>query len=206
MTGSLSSYLAYALARFETAQSVADRDEWGGLVVNAAGICLRLEMEEAHARRARGLVFAGTGRNDRALNDLRAALRELGAGDVMAPRLEAEIGHLLLVSEDHATAMPHLRRALAADATVAQVWSDLGLALIMAGDRSAADEALTRAIALDETLAAAWYNRGLMHLHADNLDQAEADLGHAATLAPDNPDVANLLQQVLLEKRRRQSP
>jgi len=206
VTGSLSSYLAYAFERFETAQSAADRNEWGGLVVNAAGICLRLEMEEAHARRARGLVFAGTERNDRALSDLRAALRELGAGDALAPRLEAEIGHLLLVSEDHATAVAHLRRALAADATAAQVWSDLGLALIMSGDRGGAEEALTRAIALDETLAAAWYNRGLMHLHAGDLVQAEADLGQAATLAPDNSDVADLLQQVVLEKRRHQSP
>lgn len=206
VTGSLSAYLAYAFERFETAQSAAGRAEWGGLVVNAAGICLRLQMEEAHARRLRGLVFAETGRHDRALRDLRAALRELGDGSQLAPGLEAEIGHLLLVSKDYATAMAHLRRALAADATAAQVWSDLGLALIMSGDRAGAADALTRAIELDETLAAAWYNRGLMHLHAGDLVQAEADLGQAAVLAPDNPEVAKLLQQVIQEKKRRQSP
>ena len=78
----------------------------------------------------------------------------------------------------------------------------LGLALIMAGDNKGADDALTRALGLDENLVAAWYNRGLMALHAGNLAQAEADLAQAASLAPDNGEVANLLQQVMRQKRR----
>jgi len=196
ITGSLSAYLAYAFERFEKAEMIGDREKWGGLVVNAAGICLRLAMEKPAARRVRGLVFARTDRPERALTDLTAALRESDQRDPHRAQLEAEIGHLLLVQERHAEAIGYLRRALVGHERNAQVWSDLGLALIMAGERESAAEALTQAIALDPELAAAWYNRGLMHLHAGNLIQAEADLGEAAKLAPGNMDVANLLQQV----------
>ncbi len=203
VTGSLSAYLAYAFERFEVAETAADRELWGGFVVNAAGICLRLEMEKPHVRRARGLVFARTGRHDRALADLRTAVREFGAKSKKTPQLEAEIGHLLLLQEDHQGAIGHLRRALAGEPNSAQALSDLGLALIMAGDRAGAEEALTRAISLAPTLTAAWYNRGLMHLHMGHLDQAETDLAEAARLAPDNMEVANLLQQVMQQKRAR---
>jgi len=202
VTGSLSSYLAYVFERFESAPDAAEKDRWGGLVVNAAGICLRLEMESPYVRRVRGLVFAGTGRTDRALVDLRDAVREFGKKSRYVAQLEAEIGHLLLLQEDHAGAIGHLRRALDANANSAQAWSDLGLALIMAGDNDGAADALTRALGLDENLVAAWYNRGLMALHAGNLEQAEADLAQAAHLAPDNGEVANLLQQVMRQKRR----
>lgn len=204
VTGSLSSYLAFAFARFEDAE--VDKQMWGGLVVNAVGTCLRLDLETPYARRARGLVYAWSGRDERALNDLLVAKREFGALGVQPAGLEAEIGHLLLRQEKHVEALAYLERALAADSSAAQTWSDLGLVLIMEDDRAAASEALTRAIGLDPTLAAAWYNRGLMHLHAGEIEQAEADLVQAAQLAPDNSDVANLLQQVVLEKRRRQTP
>ncbi len=201
VTGSLSSYLAYAYEQFELAADPDQKQMWGGLVVNAAGICLRLGMEKAHVRRVRGLVFARTGESERALTDLRAALREFGAGSTESPRLEAEIGHLLLLQKDYAAAIGPLERSLARNPNSALASSDLGLALIMAGDRDAANKALTRALALDPNLAAAWYNRGLMHLHAGNLDQAEADLAAAARLAPGNVDVTNLLQQVMQKKR-----
>lgn len=206
VTGSLSSYLAFAFARFDHAADSADKEMWAGLVVNAAGTCLRLGLETPDVRRVRGLVYAWTGRNDRALNDLLVARREFSALGVQRADLEAEIGHLMLLKENHVEAVAYLRRALAAEPDAARVWSDLGLALIMADDRAAAEEALTRAIELDRSLAAAWYNRGLMHLHAGELDQAEADLVQAAQRAPENTDVANLLQQVMLEKRRRQMP
>ena len=80
----------------------------------------------------------------------------------------------------------------------------MGLALIMTGDREGAEKALTRALELDPTSVTAWYNRGLMNLHDDNLEQAEADLLKAAELAPDNQDVARLLQQV--SRRMNQAP
>ena len=112
-------------------------------------------------------------------------------------------GHLLLVQEDHVAAEGHLRRALAGTPAEAGTWSDLGLAQIMAGDTAAAAGSLSRALELDPSLAAAWYNRGLMQLHAGDLDGAEADLKQAAALAPNNMEVAGLLQQVMLQKKQR---
>lgn len=203
VTGSLSAYLAYAFDRFEAASTAAEKELWGGLVVNAAGICLRLEMEKPHVRRVRGLVFARTGRGDRAMADLEAAVAGLGPNNALVADLEAEIGHLMLVEQNHARAAVHLRRSLAAKPDLARAWSDLGLALIMADDQAAAAEALTKAIELDKSLAAAWYNRGLMHFHAGDLDLAESDLAEAARLAPDNRDVANLLQRVMRQKKQR---
>jgi len=203
VTGSLSAYLNYALNRYEQATTAVERERWGGMVVNAAGICLRLEMEKSEVRRARGVVFAGTGRTDRALVDLRAAVKDYKSRGRPVWALEKEIGHLLMLQEDHAAAIGYLRRALVGDPKSAQAWSDLGLALIMEGNQAEAGEALTQAITLDKNLAAAWYNRGLMHLHADDLDRAESDLVEAAQLAPDNRNVAKLLQQVMQQKRRR---
>ncbi len=203
VTGSLSAYLSYAFEQFEAAETAADRERWGGLVVNAAGICLRLDMEKPHVRRIRGLVFARTGRTDRAMTDLKVAVEGLSHRKALVAELQAEIGHLLLVEQRHTEAVSHLRHALVATPNLAQAWSDLGLALIMDGNEAEAGEALSKAIALDKTLAAAWYNRGLMHFHAGDLDLAEADLAEAARLAPDNRDVANLLQQVMQQKKRR---
>ena len=204
VTGSLSAYLAYAYGRFEAAENAAERETWGGLVVNAAGICLRLEMERPDARRARGMVYAGTGHTDRALEDLQTAAEEFAAVGRPDPTLEAEIGRLLLRQEDHRGAISHLGRALEIQPDAARSWSDMGLSLILAGDTEGAEKALSRAIELDPGLVTAWYNRGLMHLHAGEMDAAEADLKEAARLAPDNTDVGRLLQQVM--RQSRQSP
>ncbi len=206
VTGSLSAYLAYAFARFEAAATDFDREAWGGLVVNAAGICLRLEMEQPQVHRIRGRVFARTGRVARALADLKAALAGFGPRNDYLVELEAQIGHLLLLQEKHTEAIVHLKRALAVDDSGARQWSDLGLALIMVGDRAAAGEALTRAILLEPTLAAARYNRGLMYLHAGDLAAAESDLIVAAELAPGNQEIINLLQQVKLQIRQQRTP
>jgi len=71
----------------------------------------------------------------------------------------------------------------------------------MTGQGTEAKRALTTSIELDPDSATAWYNRGLMNLHADNLDQAKADLLKAAELAPDNREVAKLLQQIAQKKK-----
>ncbi|MCB1182910.1 tetratricopeptide repeat protein [bacterium] len=202
VTGSLSAYLGYAFERFESAATDAEREEWGGLAVNAAGICVRLEMEKPEARRLRGLVFAGTGRNDRAIDDLRAAAEGFPVGAPELPGLEAEIGHLYLLNEDHVRAEEHLARALALDSEVARTWSDMGLVHVMARDEAAATAAFDQALALDPALTIAWYNRGLMRLHAGDLEGAEADLGRAAALAPENAEIGRLLQQVALKRRQ----
>ncbi len=204
VTGSRSAYTAYVLERFEQASSPEEKDAWGGLLVNSAGICIRLNEDKPWALRARGIVFARTGKEDRGLEDFQRAakwLKELGVEDA---RVAAEMGHLILVGEQPRRAIPHLRRAVELDGKNAGAWSDLGMALIMTGNRPGAKRALTMSIDLDPDSATAWYNRGLMNLHEDNLDQAEADLLKAAELAPENQEVAKLLQRIVQKRKKRE--
>ena len=200
VTGSRSAYTAYALERFDQASGVEERDTWAGLLVNSAGICIRLNLDTPWARRARGIVFSRTGKTDRGLKDLQRALRQLNELGVADARVEAEIGHLFLLGEKTRRAIEHLRVALGMDDQLAGAWSDLGLALIMVGETDEAGKALTRSLELDSSSATAWYNRGLMNMHSGNLDQAESDLKKAAEMAPDNQEVGRLLQQVLRRK------
>jgi tetratricopeptide (TPR) repeat protein len=197
VTGSRSAYTQFALERFRAAKEPAERDFWAGAVVNQAGIILRAGDEKLGARRARGLVFAWTGKEQRALTDLQQVARGLETPD---PLVEAGIGHVLLLMQDHKRALPHLRRATSQEQDMASALSDLGLALIMDGEREEAAKALTRALELDPTLVRAWYNRGLMNLHAGDLAAAEADLARAAELAPDSLEIGQLLQQVKVRR------
>ena len=206
VTGSLSAYARLAFARFEAAAPGPERDLWAGLAVNAAGILLRRAPDDPWALRVRGLVFAASGGADQAVADLRRAAAALGDGGLAAdPRVEAELGRLLLAREDLPGALPHLRRAVELDPGAAAPWADLGMALASGGDADGALAALDRAIDLAPGRPTAWYNRGLLHLRAQRLDEAERDLARAAELAPDNPDLPRLLQQVRLA-RTRQAP
>ena len=65
-----------------------------------------------------------------------------------------------------------------------------------------AGRGIGRALAQDEQLVTAWYNRGLLNLYDENLVEAEADLARAATLAPTNQEIGQLLQQVRQLMRR----
>jgi len=200
VTGSRSAFTAYALKRYQGSVDPSEREHWAGAVVNVAGIQLRAGDEKLMARRARGLVFARSGKEERALQDLRQVAAEMAVKGATDPLVEAEIGHVLLLNEDHERALPHLRRAVNEKADLASALGDLGLALIMEGDNAGADRALTRALEIDPEMTRAWYNRGLMHLHEDNLDQAEHDLARAAELAPGNLEIGRLLQQVRQRK------
>jgi Flp pilus assembly protein TadD len=107
--------------------------------------------------------------------------------------------------QKYASALPILRRAVAADSLQAKMWSDLGLAMIMTGDSLGAQRALDQALNLDSELAVAWYNRGLMHYHARRWTEAVTDLQEAARLAPGNQEITNILQRARLLEQRTQS-
>lgn len=72
----------------------------------------------------------------------------------------------------------------------------------MKGDETGALAAFTRAVELGPDDPTAWYNRGLLHMQAHRFEAAESDLARAAVLAPDNADIARLLQQVRQAKAR----
>ncbi len=196
VTGSRSAYTSLALAKFEMAADPDERDFWAGQVVNATGILLRWGIDRSFAYRARGLVFLNNGKIAWGWRDLRRAAKIFADQGVKDGRIEAEFGHACLMDEDLSGALPHLRASIGIDPGSAPVWGDLGLTLVKLGAGEEAERAFTMALGLDPLLATAWYNRGLIYLHRKEWDLAEKDLTAAADLAPDNQDVASLLQKL----------
>ncbi len=203
VTGSLSAYTRYAWEQFSAAQPGPDRDLWAGLAVEAAGIRQRRLPHDPWSLRVRGLVFAATGKADQAREDLRAASDAFAAAGLPADaRTEAELGRLLLERQDLPAAGLRLARAVELDPNAAAPWCHLGAVLARKGDESGALAAFTRAVELDPTDPTAWFNRGLLNMQASRMEDAERDLGRAAVLAPDNANIARLLQQVRAAKAR----
>ncbi len=197
VTGSLSAYVRHAWERFSAAPPGPERDLWAGLAVEAAGVRQRRLPGDPWSLRLRGLVFAASGREEQARDDLRAASEAFAKAGLPADaRTEAELGRLLLEREELPAAGLRLARAVELDPKAAAPWCHLGAVRARAGDEAGALAAFTRAVELDPQDPTAWYNRGLLHMQARRLDEAEADLGRAAELAPANTDIARLLQQI----------
>ncbi len=204
VTGSLSAYVAMAFERFEAADTDAESEFWGSAVLDGAGSLVRLEVDEAWARRARGLVMATVdGRQGQARVDLEAALRWFDSHRIDEFRTVATLAHLYLESNRPARARPLLEKATRIQPQNARAWAELGLAFVQLGEVEPAMAALQRAIDLDGELAVAWYNRGLLRYHLEDLPGAVADLERAHELAPQDPEVEALLEQ--LRKRLEQS-
>jgi tetratricopeptide (TPR) repeat protein len=202
VTGSLSAYTSLASARHAAAVDPGEREFWAAAVVDAAGICVRLQIDEAYARRARGLVLADyRDQWPQAVHDLQAAQRVFDRRRLEDVETLAALGNLHLHRERPAQARPLLERAVALAPDRARAWSDLGLALVQLGEADDAMRALERALGLDDTLAVAWYNRGLLRFHLGDLDGAVDDLQRAEELAPADPSIGRLLEE--LERRRR---
>jgi len=197
VTGSRSAYVALAFDRYQRAASPAAREFWGSAVVDAAGTCVRLDLDAAWARRDRGLVLADVaGQEGQARLDLEQALRWFDNQRIDDVATLAGLGHLLLADQRPARARPLLERASRLAPREAGIWSDLGLAYVQLGEPDAAMEALAQALALDPALAVAWYNRGLLRYHLQDVPGAVADLERAHALAPDNREVSTLLEQL----------
>lgn len=197
--GSPMAFALEAVRRFESAAAATERIRWGDTAINALGICLRRGFDDAVVRGLRGRVYVQMQAFDLAETDLRRARATLtGRGQVDAGTLYWS-GHLKVLTERYAEALPLLRAAVAADSTRGAAWSSLGYALIMSGDLVAARAALDRTLALDPLSAAAWYNRGLMHFNDGQWESAVLDLRQAADLAPDNAEIESLLRRATLK-------
>ncbi len=203
VTGSLSAYTDLAFRRYRAATDQATREFWASAVVDAAGTCVRLGLDEPFARRARGLVLADVRTQwDQARQDLQAAQVEFDRRRLEDPETLATLGRLYLWADRPARARPLLERAVTAAPREPRPWSDLGLARIQLGQPDLALAALEQALALDADLAVAWYNRGLLRFHLDDLDGAVSDLEQARDLAPDDPEIATLLEELLRIRER----
>jgi len=197
ITGSLSAYVALAFDRFEIAESPEAREFWAAAVLDAAGSLVRLDYDEAWAQRARGLVLAEfEGRQGQAQVDLEVAMKWFDSHRIDDVRTMTTLANLYLRRNRPARARPLLERVTQVDPQNARAWSDLGLAFVQLGEIEPALAALRRAIELDEDLAVAWYNRGLMRYHLEDVPGAVADLERAHELAPQDPDIEALLEQL----------
>jgi tetratricopeptide (TPR) repeat protein len=202
VTGSPVVYTALALDRFEAATGTAEGAFWADAGLNAASICIRKRVGQPWTRAWRGRIYAQLDMNRLAELDLARAVVEFQRiRRTDAPTL-AWLGHIKLEKEAYLAAIPLLQKAVASDATQAKYWTDLGYALIMTNALEEAMLALDRALALDASLAVAWYNRGLMYFNAQQWENAVADLQEAARLAPDNPEIQEVLQRAILMVQR----
>lgn len=203
VTGSISAYTALALDRFQQATEAAEREFWAAAVLDAAGTCLRLDLHPAWARRARGLVLATfADQQTRARQDLELAQIWFDSQRLEDLQTLSVLGRLSLEAARPARAQPLLERAVRLAPGQPRLWSDLGLSYIQLGQPEPAMAALSRALDLDAELAVAWYNRGLLRFHLEDLQGAVADLERASALAPDDPAITVLLDQL----RRRLQP
>lgn len=202
VTGSLSSYTALAYARFTATQQPETREFWASAAIDAAGTCIRRNLDLPWALRVRGLIQVAAGRPAEGRRDLEEALRLLGQRRREDYATAATLGHLYLKDNRHQDALPLLRTAVRLRPESATAWADLGLALILDGDLDGARPALDRALDIDPELAVGWYNRGLLYYHARQWEGAVADLTRAAELAPGDQDIARVLEQARYWQRR----
>lgn len=202
VTGSLSAYASLAYTRFAAARDPQTREFWASATVDAAGTCIRRELDQPWALRIRGLVQVAAGRGAEGRADLEETWRLLRQRHREDYATAATLGHLFLKEGRNGEALPLLRVAVRLRPETAAPWADLGLALIMTGDLDGARPALDRALELDPELAVGWYNRGLLYYHARLWDAAVADLRRAAELAPNDQEIAQALAQALNWQRR----
>jgi tetratricopeptide (TPR) repeat protein len=205
VTGSISAYADLAFDRYRAATDPARREFWASAAVDAAGTCVRLKIDEAWARRSRGLVLADfRDQREQARHDLLQAQRAFDRRAIEDLETIATLGNLYLRAERPQQARPLLEKAVALGPDRARAWSDLGLALVQLGEEDRALPALEQALALDPELAVAWYNRGLLRYHLDDLAGAVADLERAHELAPGDQNIGALLEQ--LRRRIQETP
>ena len=170
--------------------------------IDAAGTCIRRNLDLPWALRVRGLIQVAAGHVAEGRRDLEEALRLLRQRRREDYATAATLGHLYLKENRQDAALPLLRTAVRLRPESASAWADLGLALILAADLEGARPALDRALDLDPKLAVGWYNRGLLYYHARQWDAAVADLARAAELAPDDQEIVRVLEQARYWQRR----
>ena len=104
-------------------------------------------------------------------------------------------------AQDYDGALSEYRQALVLDPSLAEAHAAVGGVLMaVRNDRAGAIVAFRSAVAIDDGLGVAWCNlTGLLALSGD-LAAAEAAARQFARLAPDDPDAAANLAQVLEAK------
>src|SRR5262249_42205360 len=137
---------------------------------------------DAYVNRAGLRAMIGDG--DGAADDIRTGL----SVDPGNPHLICVRGQLAAAAGDAEQARRAFDARLAAEPGLVAALAGRAALAEAHGDPTAAVRDLTRALAAGED-AALLYNRAVAHRSAGQLAEARADIAHALTLAPDDPDI-----------------
>ncbi|GAB3960573.1 hypothetical protein GCM10029978_010220 [Actinoallomurus acanthiterrae] len=127
------------------------------------------------------------GDDDGAADDIRTGL----SVDHGNPHLICVRGQLATAAGDDEQARRDFDTALATEPELVAALAGRAALAEAHGDPATAVRDLTRALAAGED-AALLYNRAVAHRSAGQLAEARADIAHALTLAPDDPDIVQL--------------
>ncbi len=193
---------------------------------------LAREPEHGRALHLLGIIAYQTGRNDRAIELIGAALRlngrepslhnNLGNALAKAGRTDAarqhyeqavalkpdhvealyNLGHALAEGSRWSEAVACYQRALAIKPDYADAWTNLALAQTNLGQHEDALASCDRALAFAPARAAAHNNRGLALAALDRFDEAMASFRQALVLDPGAADVHGNIGTALVEQGR----
>jgi tetratricopeptide (TPR) repeat protein len=195
VAGSLYSYGAHMALACELAEDPERKQELGEIAVAALSACRDREIRSAAALALRGRAYFNLGDLENAENDLALACEELAARGESDAEICALAGHLKVARDEYSDALPLLARAIKAQPDMASAWRSLGIAATHEGDLATGRQAFDMAIQIDPQSAAGWYNRGLFHFHQREWDAASTDLDKASELAPQDENIASLLER-----------
>lgn len=139
-----------------------------------------------------GLCHERAGRIDEARRRYRLALQR----DPTQGLAHAQLGTLLARGGETAKAKEHFQRALAAMPNSASLHHNFATASFSEGDLLTAADHYRRAVQIDPGYVSAWLLLARVLLERGDHDGARAACARAATLAPDNPAVAQLRRQL----------
>ncbi|MFO7652753.1 MAG: tetratricopeptide repeat protein [Candidatus Krumholzibacteriia bacterium] len=196
VAGDLYSYAANTAVGYEVERDPARRRLLAAAAEDALTACRRRDRHGASALALRGRLRYFEARWDSALADLETAYGELRGQGQEDPRSALLIGLIRFNRGDYQGSVPWLQRSVDLLPQDAFGWRSLGLAQIFSGRADSALSIFDRAVELDGASHYGWYNRALLHLSRGESDPARRDLARAAALAPDDPDVAQLMNIV----------
>jgi len=203
VAGALFAFACQVMADCSAAEDDTVRMRRGARAVEAFTICMRRGDRPELSQALRGRTRFYMGQGESALTDLRAgheALRAQGRVDAVTSTV---IGTILMQANDPSGALTYLTEAIETDPGLAVAWRTYGVTLARVNRHDEADAAMDKAIDLNPYAISGWYNRGLHHINLKRFAEARQDLLIAIRIAPDNPQIHQLL--ATLERRWEQA-
>ena len=144
---------------------------------------IRLEPNNAHAFRERGVAYADKGDHDSGIMDLSAAIR-INPNYTMAYNNR---GNAYRRKRDYNLAIADYNQAIRLDPNLARAYMNRGSVYGDMGEHTRAISDRTQAIRLDPQYAPAYSNRGSSYVAIKDYNRAIADFDQAIRLDPNQP-------------------